>query len=186
MVNGELDAAFLGDCDHAVQLLGGHGNRLFTDDILAGLGGLYHQIIMLVVVGCNQHNVNFRVVHQLIVGRIALDALLHVFQLLLVNVRDTNHADSVHLSQHFFMLVAHKAVAYDTDSDIIHKKHLFPSNYVVSQIFCAQQHRLLDIFHRALERLVLDLDAGVALITDVGKSRYILAPVDVTQTGQLG
>ena len=140
VVNGELHAAFLGDCDHAVQLLGGHGNRLFTDDILTGLGCLYHQIIMLVVVGCDQHNVNFRVVHQLVVGRIALDALLHVFQLLGINVRDTNHADSVHLGQHFFMLVAHKAVAYDTDSDIIHKKHLFPSNHVISQIFCAQQH----------------------------------------------
>ena len=46
--------------------------------------------------------------------------------------------------------------------------------------------RIENPFLAALKGLILDFDAGIAVVADVGQRRYVAAPVHIAQAGQLG
>ena len=120
MMDRELDAVLFDGLLHLVQIRQAHGYRLLADDVLARVGRLDHQVLVLIVVHHDQHHVHVRVIDQLVIAGVALQPLADVLQLLRVLVRKPDQLDPRKLLQHRLMLMPHKAMPNDADPNVRH------------------------------------------------------------------
>ncbi len=64
--------------------------------------------------------------------------------------------------------------------------HGIALNYKLAHITVGKHAGIENSLAAALEGLILNLNAGGALVTDIGKGGYVLAPINVTKAGKLG
>ena len=62
----------------------------------------------------------------------------------------------------------------------------YTSDYKLLHVALGDPDAVQNLFLAAFESLILHLDAGAAVETDVGQGGHILAPVHITVAGQLG
>ena len=124
VMHRELDAGLLTGGGHLVELFEAHGDGLLTDDVFSGLGGLDDEIVVRGVVADDQHDVDVGIVDQLVVVFVALQARRYILELFGVDIRESDQRDPREIEKHLFMLMSHKSVSDDTDSDIFHSYFL--------------------------------------------------------------
>lgn len=58
-------------------------------------------------------------------------------------------------------------------------------NHKLLHVALAQAQRIENPFLAALEGLILDFDAGIAVVADIGQGGDVLAPIHVAEAGEL-
>ena len=120
MVNGKFDAALFADLSHIIEFFDGHGDRLLADDVFSGFCGLDHQIVMLIVVHDDQHDIDVLIGQKRLVGSVTFDAGLDILELFGIFVGDTDDLILLHAAQHGLVLMAHKSMTDDSYADFFH------------------------------------------------------------------